>query len=338
VKTLKPALPKSAPDVPAAYDGDRMDAGAFVRRYGLLVAFALVIATFSAIRPGTFFSTANLAVIVNAAFSLGLISLGLTIVLIVGEFDLSIGAVASFIGMVGSGYMVHQNQYSYVGVAWGLALAVVIGLTIGVVVTKLRVASLIATLAAQTVVTGLTFWYGGGIAIYNGIPSDFVSLGHNVFWQIQGVTVIVAVVALLAWLLLEKTDFGRRAYAVGSNPIAARMAGVNIDRTKLIAFVLCAVFAGATGLLIAANSDSAAPAAADGLLLPAFTAVFLGAVVFREGEFNIAGTLVAVLLLTTIDNGLAQSGAAIYVSTIVKGALLVAAVALSGIGRRMLGR
>lgn len=201
--------------------------------------------------------------------------------------------------------------------------------------TKLRVASLIATLAASTIVVGLTFWYGGGIAVYNDIPTSFTRLGANAIWQFQGV-VVVAVGSALAWLLLEKTDFGRRVYAVGSSPLAARMSGVNNDRVKIAAFVLCSALAGATGLLIAASSNSAAPTAADGLLLPAFTAAFLGAVVFRESEFSIAGTLVAVLLLTTIDNGLAQSGAAIWVSSVVKGVLLVAAVALSGLGRRAL--
>ena len=114
--------------------------------------------------------------------------------------------------------------------------------------------------------------------------------------------------------------------------------GLALVSPEGIALVVCSILAGATGLLIAANSNSAAPTAADGLLLPAFTAAFLGAVVLRESEFNVGGTLIAVLLLTTIDNGLAQSGAAIYVSSIVKGILLVAAVALSGLGRRALAR
>jgi ribose transport system permease protein len=315
-----------------------VDVASIARRYGLLVAFAAVIVVFSFINPGTFLTFDNLAVVVNSAYSLALIAVGLTVVLIAGEFDLSIGAVGSFVGMVGTGIMTHDSQPFYVGILVGLAIAGAIGLVIGLSVTKLRVASLIATLAASTIVAGLTFWYGGGVAVYNNIPTSFQRLGNNAIWQLQGVVVVVAVGSLLAWTLMEKTDFGRRVYAVGSSPLAARMSGVNNDRVKTITFILCSVFAGATGLLIAASSNSAAPTAADGLLLPAFTAAFLGAVVFRESEFNIGGTLVAVLLLTTIDNGLAQSGAAIWVSSVVKGILLVAAVALSGLGRRALGR
>ena len=275
---------------------------------------------------------------VNSSFSLALVAVGLTIVLIAGEFDLSICAVGSFVGMVGTGIMTHDSQPFYVGILAGLGIAAAIGLVIGISVTKLRVASLIATLAASSIVVGRTFWYGGGIAVYNDIPTSFTRMGANAIWQFQGVVVVVGVGSALAWLLLEKTDFGRRVYAVGSSPLAARMSGVNNDRVKIEAFVLCSVLAGATGLLIAASTNSAAPTAADGLLLPAFTAAFLGAVVFRESEFNIAGTLVAVLLLTTIDNGLAQSGAAIWMSSVVKGILLVAAVALSGLGGRALGR
>jgi ribose transport system permease protein len=315
-----------------------IDVASIARRYGLLVAFATVVAVFTFINPGTFLTLDNLAVVVNSAYSLALIAVGLTIVLIAGEFDLSIGAVGSFVGMVGTGIMTHDSQPFYIGILAGLAIAAAVGLVIGLSVTKLRVASLIATLAASTIVAGLTFWYGGGIAVYNNIPHSFTRLGGNAIWQFQGVVVVVAVGSLLAWLLMEKTDFGRRVYAVGSSPLAARMSGVNNDRVKTSTFIVCSVFAGATGLLIAASSVSAAPTAADGLLLPAFTAAFLGAVVFRESEFNIAGTLVAVLLLTTIDNGLAQSGAAIWVSSVVKGILLVAAVALSGLGRRALGR
>jgi ribose transport system permease protein len=336
--TLKVALPEGQGWRRRAAERPAIDVAGYARRYGLIVAFIGVVAVFAVINPGTFFTLDNFAVIVNSAYSLALISVGLTVVLIAGEFDLSIGAVGSFVGMVGTGIMVHDNQYSYVGIAAGLAIAAVIGVLIGITVTKLNVASLIATLAASTVVAGLTFWYGNGIAVYSGIPSDFTRLGGTAIWQFQGVVLIVAAFAVVVWLLVEKTDFGRRLYAVGSSPAAARMAGVNNDRTKIIAFVICSVLAGATGLLIAANSNSAAPTAADGLLLPAFTAAFLGAVVLRESEFNIGGTLIAVLLLTTIDNGLAQSGAAIYVSSIIKGILLVAAVALSGLGRRSLAR
>jgi ribose transport system permease protein len=300
--TLKIALPEGQRWRRGAAERAPIDIAGYARRYGLIAAFIGVVVVFSLINPGTFFTLNNLAVIVNSAYSLALISIGLTVVLIAGEFDLSVGAVGSFVGMVGAGIMVHDNQYSYVGIAAGLAIAAVIGLIIGIAVTKLNVASLIATLAASTVVAGLTFWYGNGIAVYSGIPTDFTRLGGTAVWQFQGVVIIVAAFALV------------------------------------ISFIVCSILAGATGLLIAANSNSAAPTAADGLLLPAFTAAFLGAVVLRESEFNIGGTLIAVLLLTTIDNGLAQSGAAIYVSSIIKGILLVAAVALSGLGRRSLAR
>jgi ribose transport system permease protein len=310
------------------------DVGRLLRRYGMLVAFALILAVFTAINPGTFLTADNLAVIVNNSQHLGIVAVGLTVCLIVGEFDLSIGYVGSLIGMLTIGFFVNEGYALPLALLFGLGAAVGIGLVNGLVVTRLGVASLITTLSIGSVATGLTFLYGKGKAITAGLPTSLTSLNDPVFANLRGVVLVWLAIAAAVWFLLSMTDFGRRAYAVGASEQAARMSGVNVERTKVAAFVICSLLAGVTGLMLAASTASATPQAADGLLLDAYAAVFLGSVTLREGQFNIAGTVIAVLLLSTITNGLSQAGVDFSYATIVKGVLLVAAVALARMDRR----
>lgn len=310
------------------------DLAAWFRRYGVLVAFALIIALFSALNSSTFFSLDNVGVILNNSEHLGIIALGLTVCLVVGEFDLSIGYVASFIGMLAVGVMVNQDQGAFLGLVAGIAAAAAIGLINGLIVTRFGVASLIATLSVGGVATGLNFLYAKGDPITSGLPTALTEVNGVVFGNVRGVVLVWVALAVVLWVVLATTEYGRRAYAVGSSPEAARMAGVNVGRTKVIAFTICAVVAGLTGIMLAASTSGATPQAGDGLLLDAYAAVFLGSVILREGQFNIPGTFIAVLLLTTIENGLSQAGVDFSYATIIKGLLLIGAVALARSGKK----
>jgi len=310
------------------------DLAGWLRRYGVLLAFLLIVALFTALNPQTFFSLDNAAVILNNSQSLGILALGLTVCLVVGEFDLSIGYVASFIGMLSVGVMVTQDQGAIAGVLAGLAAAAAIGLVNGLVVTRLGVASLITTLSVGSVAAGLNYLYGRGDAITSGLPTAITDFNRVIVLNVRGVVFVWLGLAVVLWFVLGLTEYGRRAYAVGSSPRAARMSGVNVERTKVIAFVVCSLIAGLCGLAIAASTAGATPQAGDGLLLDAYAAAFLGSVVLREGQFNVVGTVVAVLLLKTIENGLAQAGVDFSYATIVKGLLLIGAVALARSSRR----
>lgn len=304
-----------------------------LRLWGTLIAFALVIVIFSLFEPSTFATVDNAKIVLNQIPELVVISLGLTVVLAAGEFDLSFAFLASLAGMIGVGMMVNEGIAAGFAVLIALGLGLFVGMVNGMVVTRLGVSSLIVTLATGSMLTGFTFWYGGGQPIFAGIPEGFTRVARPLFLDFRGSLFVMLVLAIVVWVFLNYTPTGRRVYAVGGNPTASRMAGVNVERIKLLGFLLSGLGAAIAGLMLAALLGQAQPQAADGMLLDAFTAVFLGSVILREGEFNVFGTVVAVLFLRTIENGLAIIGAESYFATIIKGLLLVLAVAASGVGR-----
>jgi ribose transport system permease protein len=150
--------------------------------------------------------------------------------------------------------------------------------------------------------------------------------------------VIELVFFAILWLLLNRTAFGHHSQAVGANTVAARLAGVNVSRVTVLAFVIGALAAGIAGVVLSARLGSAQVTAGDGYLLGAFAACFLGASVLRDGEFHIVGTLVGVLIVTVATNGFAILGAPSFAQYLVQGVILAGAVALSTTSRRILGQ
>jgi ribose transport system permease protein len=160
-----------------------------------------------------------------------------------------------------------------------------------------------------------------------------VSLGRLVF-GVPNPVVLMLVVLLVLWTVLNKTDIGQKMQAVGSNIEAARLSGIRVDRIKMFAFATAGFCAALTGILLSSLLGSGTLAAADGYLLDAFAAVFLGSATLREGQFHIVGTLVGVLVLAVGFNGLSIFGAPTYFQPIFKGGVLIVAVGLSTLARR----
>lgn len=306
----------------------------FVSRYGTIIGLLAMIFFFSINAPGTFFSKANALNILSQASLTAIISAGLTFTLVVGEFDLSIGYVASFVGLVVAGLMAKQGLAIPVSIVVALAIGIVIGLVNGVLVTKVRINAVIATIGVGTMLSGIGFSYSA-FPIAIGMPRAFteVALGRAILGIPNPVVVMLLVLATL-WTVLNKTDIGQRMQAVGSNIEAARLSGVRVDRIKLFAFATAGFCAALTGILLSSLLGSGTLSAADGYLLDAFAAVFLGSATLREGQFHIVGTLVGVLVLAVGFNGLSIFGAPTYFQPIFKGGVLILAVGLSTLARR----
>lgn len=307
-------------------------------RYGTLIALVTLVLIFSVLRPGAFLQFATLVNLLQQSAVLTVVAVGLTICMVMFEFDLAIGNVASLGGVIVTGLMAFAQLPWPVAVVCTLAVGALIGLANGLVVTQLRVDAFIATLAMGTIVVGLNFWYNGGVTIATGIPSGFIELGRMTLLGLPLLVWVAAAVTLFAWVLLTQTPVGRNMYAIGGNREAARLAGIGVSRARVLAFVLSGAFAAFGGVMLAAEFGLGFPSAGDALLLDAFTAAFLGAVTLRDGEFHVVGTVVGVLLLSVIFTGLTILGAPLYVQNWTKGGLLVLAVALSGVARRLLGR
>lgn len=306
----------------------------FVARYATFIGLLAMIFFFSINAPDTFFSRANFINILSQASLTAIIAAGLTYTLVVGEFDLSIGYVASFVGLMVAGFLAKAGLPIPVAIGLALLIGIGLGLVNGTLVTKVRINAVIATLGVGTMLSGIGFSYSA-FPIAMGIPREFtnIAIGRPLFGIPNPVFVMVLVLIVL-WIILNKTETGQRMQAVGSNIEAARLSGIRVDRIKMFAFAVAGFCAALTGILLTSLLGSGTLGAADGYLLDAFAAVFLGSATLREGQFHILGTLVGVLVLAVGFNGLSIFGAPTYFQPIFKGGVLVLAVGLSTLARR----
>ncbi|MDR1852350.1 MAG: ABC transporter permease [Propionibacteriaceae bacterium] len=305
-----------------------------VSKYGTLIAMAAMIALFWALSPRhSFLSMTNVLAVVNQSAMTAIIASALTLVLVVGEFDLSVGYHASLAGVLCTGMIVRSGFPIPVAIAAMLAIGAVIGLVNGLLVTKAKVNAVVATLGVGTMLVGLTYGYTQGSPITS-VPAEFkqITLGRTL--GVQNPIWIMLIVLALLWVLLNRTALGQRIQAVGANQEAARLAGVRVDRTKNIAFGIAGCGAALAGLMLASFLGSGTQSAADGYLMDSFAAVFLGSATLRDGSFHIVGTLVGVLIVNIGFNGLSLLGTPVFWQYIFKGGILVLAVALSSIARQ----
>ncbi|HST38872.1 MAG TPA: ABC transporter permease [Conexibacter sp.] len=310
----------------------RNAAAAFAARYGLLVAFLATVAVFSAVRSSTFPTWRNAESILTLAAPSLIIAVGLTVVLVMQDFDLSFGGMIGLAGGAATAFMVND------GWAWQLAVVVVLGLGVlvgvlnGFMVAYLGGNSFIITLAMGTVLAGVEFGLTDQATVYDGIPAGYVEIASGELLGLSNQIWIAAVLALVVWVLLERSEIGRFMYAIGGNPEAARLSGVRVLRLRLLGFVVVGVAAAVVGILLTSQSASYAPNGGTAYLLPAFAAVFLGAAVFRPGEFNVLGTIVGVLFLGVIQTGLTMLDLETWVINLVQGGILITAVLVSRMG------
>jgi ribose transport system permease protein len=306
----------------------------FIARYGTIILLAGMIAYFGVKAPQFFLTVSNFENVLNSASLVAIVAAGLTLTLVVGEFDLSVGYSTSFAGVVVVCFM----SYYHIPLILALVLVMICGTGIGAVnallVTKVRINAVIATLGIGTVLSGLEYIFAPA-PIVNGIPASFtkISLGRA-FLTVPNPVWVMVVVLVILWLVLNKTDLGLRMQAVGGNIEAARLAGIRVDRVKLFAFATSGACAALTGFLLSSLLGSGTIGAGDGYLLQAFAAVFLGSATLRNGEFHIFGTLVGVLIICVGFNGLSITNAPTAAQPIFEGISLVLAVGLSTVAQR----
>jgi ribose transport system permease protein len=303
-------------------------------RYATIIGLGLMIVAFSILSPDAFPTFNNFINVLNQASLAMIIAGGLTLAVVVGELDLSIGYAASLHGVLVTGLIVHSKLPIALAIAIVLALGALVGIVNGLIVTKLRVNSVIATLGVGTIIVGLAFAYSAGVPIVAGVPEGFLqlSLGRWLF-GIPNPIIVMALMVLALWALVERTPIGQEIQAVGGNPVAARLAGISVDRIKILGFIVSGICAALTGTLLASRLGSGTTSAADSYLLTAFAAVFLGSATLRDGEFHVFGTFIGTLIIVVGFNGLNIFGAPTFSQYVFQGAILIVAVALSSLGR-----
>ncbi|HEX7404911.1 MAG TPA: ABC transporter permease [Candidatus Nanopelagicaceae bacterium] len=303
-------------------------------KYGTLLAMALMLLIFGfAVPNGAFFNSDNLINIINQSSLTAIIASGLTIVLVVGEFDLSIGYVASLAGVLVTGLVAKQGLPLVLSIIVTLLIGTGIGTVNGLVVTKARVNAVVATLGVGTVVVGMSYGYTAGSPIVQ-VPDSFFQLTLGKTLGLPNPIWLMIIILFLLWVILNRTPLGQRIQAVGGNLHAARLAGIRTDRVKITTFAIAGLCAAITGVLLSSLLGSGTAAAADSYLMDSFAAVFLGSATLRDGEFHIVGTLIGVLIVNVGFNGLSQLGTPVFWQYVFKGGILVIAVALSTVARR----
>jgi ribose transport system permease protein len=308
----------------------------FIQTYGTLVCFFFLIAFFWFMLPGTFMTARNLLNISQQMSMLAVTAFAMTVVMAMGDFDLSVGSMASLAGIVAA--VTFQATGSVpLGVSAAILVGIVGGAFNGFLVSYIGILPFVATLGTLTIFSGTAFLVSGGKTIFGGaIPASFsaIAKGGIPVWSsgdqvlnLPNLTIIAALSLFVTWFTLEKLVFGRHVYAMGGNAEAARLAGVDVRRTRLVAFCITGLGAAIAGLMYASRVASANPTQGSGLMLDAIAAVFLGMTIGRHGEPRVLYTLVGVLIIGILSNGLTQLSVDSYVRDILVGTIIIVAVA-----------
>ena len=303
-------------------------------RYGAVFVLVAMIAVFVIIEPGTFATSSNVIQILNQSALTAIVSMGLTFVLAAGDFDLSVGYVTSFCGVLAAGFVQWDGLAIPVAIVLVLAVGAIIGLINGLIVTRIGVNPLITTLGVGTIVVGINYACTGGDPVTISNPTSFIALTFDKFLGLPYPVYVMFGVAILLWTVLNRTVLGQSIQAVGGNAEAARLSGIRVDRVRITAFVIAGICAGVTGVLLTSLTGSGAVDGGDSYLLSAFAASFFGSAVLRDGQFHIVGTMLGVLTVSVGFNAMALLGLNTYYQYLFQGALLIFAVGVGSLARR----
>ncbi len=317
---------------PTTYPEEAPKTGSIIKKlvniegFPLLIAWILLMAVFTVTSP-FFLNTRNLFNIGRAVAIMGIVSTGVTMGLIGGVFDLSIAAVAD-ISAVMTGVAHLEWGFSPIfAMLVGLAVGLICGFINGLLVTKLRINPIIGTLATAGVFRGTAFLITGGQS--HAITGDgFKWLGRSEVLGLPSAMLVMLAVMVVAHLVLRHTRFGRNTYAVGGNAQASKLAGIDVDRQRMILFVIVAASASLGGLVMLSKLGTMIPNANAGTELDMIAAAILGGTALAGGGGTVQGTLMGVLILGTLRNGLVMNNVNAYWQQIASGVALVVAVAL----------
>jgi len=311
-------------------------ARSLLARYGVILAMVATFAAFSLLRPDAFFTTFMMKAILRDCAPLLIASLGITFVLVMNDYDLSIGGLTALLAttcvlLVSDGYVGLPVPVAIVAtILLGGALA----LTNGILIAYVGLPSFILTIAMGTVFTGIGLQLTGSGSIYQGIPEAYVAIASGRTFGLSNQVYIALAVLAVAHVFLRHTEAGRYMYAIGGNAEAARLSGVRVRLLKAVGFGIVGIAAAITAILLTSQAGAANPNTGLGLLLPAYAAAFLGSSMFRLGSFTAIGTAIGALYLQIIGSGLTILNLSGPLVQIIQGAILAAAIFLARFARR----
>ncbi|NAZ35325.1 ABC transporter permease [Rubellimicrobium sp. CFH 75288] len=298
----------------------------------LIIALVILVALIASQSPA-FFTSRNLFNIAQNMAVVGLVAVGMTMVIVSAGLDISAGSIAACAGVV-CALIVTGSGTVLGGVAGGVATGAALGLVNAGIINYLKVNPVVATLATMSAFRGVAFLIAPEGKPVGVLDPTFALLGSGRLFQTEGFPgipiafAIMLAAVIVGHVVMSSTVFGRQIYSMGGNPAAARLAGIDLNRMRLAIYTLAGALSGLAGIIIAARTSSGQPLAGQDLALESITAVFLGGALLAGGKGTIAGTMLAVLLLAVLSNGMNLLGIPTFYQLVAKGLLLVVAVAI----------
>ncbi|NMA62330.1 MAG: ribose ABC transporter permease [Firmicutes bacterium] len=296
-----------------------------LRKYGMLIILLCIIIVIS-ILSDRFLTLSNFLVITRQVTINGIVAAGMTVVILSGGIDLSVGAVIALSGALSAGLLASTNNW-LLGILMGLFMGALFGAFNGVLVAHPKLPPFIVTLATMALARGLTLVYTGGrpILVNNEI---YESIGGGYIRGVPVPVVIMAVIYVLMYIVLKNHRFGRLVYAIGGNEEACRLSGINVERVKIGIYTLSGLMAGLTGVVLTSRLISAQPTAGSGYELDAIAAVILGGTSLSGGQGHIGGTIIGAFIIGVLSNGLNLLNVSPFYQDVAKGLVILMAVLL----------
>jgi ribose/xylose/arabinose/galactoside ABC-type transport system permease subunit len=303
----------------------------WVSRFALLGITVLLFVAASILIP-YFFTWGNIANLLQRNSIIGIVACGMLLMIILGGFDLSVGAVGAMTS-VAAAYLIVNMSMPF-GIVAALAIGLFIGLFNGLCIAKVGISPFVATLGTQVLVTGILFVATSAQPVY-GVPESFTVIGLGRIGPVPIPAIIAVIMAIATWALLRFTTFGHYVYVVGGNKDAARLAGVNVDRIILFTYGLGGLYAGIAGVVLLGTTNIGQPASAADWPLSAIAAVVVGGVPLSGGMGGVGRVVLGTLLLGIVANALNLIGISPYWQPAVTGAVILISVGIDSYQRRL---
>jgi ribose transport system permease protein len=314
-------------------------------RGGPIIALGLLIIYLSVASP-FFLSASNMSNIARQSAINAILAVGMTLVIIGAGIDLSVGATMALSASVAAVAMTYWGLPLPVGILLGLLIGAAVGFLNGVIIAKGRIPDFIATLGMLSVARGVALIvtdglpvpsYRTGAGVSSSLPPELIWLGSADVLGIPVLAIIALVVVLIGWFILHNTAFGRAIYATGGNREAARVSGINIDRTKILTYTFMGLLAAVAGILLTGRLNSANALMGEGAELQAIAAVVIGGSNLFGGEGGVTGTLIGALIMGVLANGLNLLNVSAFWQRVIMGAVIVFVVIFDQWRRRKFG-
>ncbi len=312
---------------PAPTVTTRSRLGSVLNQNGLLVILLAWVVYLSLATDG-FLTRTNILLVLRQSSTIGVVAIGATLVILLGEIDLSLGSIVSVSGVITAKLLIDGGLSVVPASLVGLLVGAVAGLVNGLLVTTFRINSFMATLGMMSVMAGMAFLLTGGQTLFGDELSPVVFLSNGYIAGVPFPVILLFLAYAVAWVLLTRTGYGARVYAVGNNARASYLAGIRVDLVKVCTFALAGLLAGFGGLMQVSRLNAASGGLGADLLFPVITAVVLGGVSLTGGRGRIQDVLIASIFLATITNGLILLGVDGYTQQVVSGAILIVALGL----------